>query len=312
MNILWAPVRALLALLPSPVPSRQRRLEGSHAQVDSIPYVMPVDTSDASCLMAAFPISAKAAKALLPGTELHPLSMGFGRGVLLITVVDYRRTDIGSYIEYSIAIAVTHGARPALPVVPLLLQRAAGLGQFVVDLPVSTEVSVKGGKGIWGMPKHQASLDFVVGQGAASALYEADGRLACLVEIARPPRTRLPMKLAADNYCAFRGMLMKSTIYFAGSADVGLGAASRGRLVLGGALAEKLRPLKIGKTPLFTVFIEKTKGVLDDHFESWFLTAPTAAATAALQTDGLDSVAGLGRGEVWPPPPDRTQAPQAV
>jgi hypothetical protein len=100
MNILWAPVRALLALLPSPVPSRQRRLEGSHAQVDSIPYVMPVDTSDASCLMAAFPISAKAAKALLPGTELHPLSMGFGRGVLLITVVDYRRTDIGSYIEY--------------------------------------------------------------------------------------------------------------------------------------------------------------------------------------------------------------------
>ena len=48
------------------------------------------------------------------------------------------------------------------PLLPLVFQKTFGLGQYVVDLPVSTEVSVKGGKGIWGMPKHQANLDFVV------------------------------------------------------------------------------------------------------------------------------------------------------
>jgi len=316
MTIFLTPVRALLNLLPSPVPRRQRRLSETFARVDGIPYRMPVDTSDAAVLMAAFPISLDAARGLLPGSELHPLSIGRGTGILLVTVVDYRATDIGSYIEYSIAIAVTHGRRPAPPILPLLLQRAFRMGQYVVDLPVSTEVSVKGGKGIWGMPKHQASLDFVVTPTRASALYDVDGELACLVDIARPARTRLPLKLGAVNYCTFRGMLMKSTIYFQGAADVAVGRAARGRLVLGDhPLGRKLKDLGIVPSPIATVFLGATTGVLDDHFESWFLTAPTAEAAgaqAAASGDGLESVVGLGRGEHWPPPPDRSRVPAEV
>ena len=85
----------------------------------------------------------------------------------MVTVVDYKTTDIGSYIEFSIAIACTHGLQPGPPLVSALLPRH-GIGQFVVDLPVSTEISVKGGKGIWGMPKHQANLDFVVSKRTVS------------------------------------------------------------------------------------------------------------------------------------------------
>lgn len=310
---LLGPLRALLTLIPSPVPRRQRRLTGSFAQVDGIPYRMPVDTSDAAVLMAGFPISLDAARRLLPGTELHPLSIGRGTGILLVTVVDYRVTDIGAYIEYSIAVAVTRGRRAAPPILPLLLQRTFGMGQYVVDLPVSTEVSVKGGKGIWGMPKHQSSLDFIVTPERASALYDLDGELACLVDIARPPRTRLPLKLGAVNYCTFRGMLMKSTIYFQGSADVAIGRAARGRLVLGDhPIGRTLRELGVGASPLATVFLGGTTGVLDDHFESWFLTegtADAAARQAATSGDGLDSVVSLGRGEEWPPAPDRTRMP---
>lgn len=312
MTALWAPVRAVLSLLPSPVPGRQKRLRGTYARVDGIPYRMPVDTQDASCLMAAFPISAAAAKRLLPGSELHPATIGFGVGMLLITVVDYRKTDIGAYIEYSVAIAVTHGHRPRLPILPLVLQRAAGLGQYVVDLPVSTEISVKGGKGIWGMPKHQDSLDFRVSEQVVSALYDHDGQTACLVEIARPPRTALPLGLAADNYCAYRGMLMKSSIYFSGAADIAVGKAARGRLVLGGELAQRLGHLKIGRKPIATVWIPKATGVLDDHFESWFLTAPTQHAADAVPMEGLDTVVGLGRGEQWPAPPDRARVAEGV
>ena len=36
-------------------------------------------------------------------------------------------------------------------------ERTSAVGQYVWDLPVSTEISVKGGKGIWGTPKHQAT-----------------------------------------------------------------------------------------------------------------------------------------------------------
>ena len=57
---------------------------------------------------------------------------------------------------------------------------------------MSTEVSVKGGKGIWGMPKHQASLDFVVNDDAVSSHYDVDGQLVLL---------RRDRPAAADRGC---------------------------------------------------------------------------------------------------------------
>ena len=75
---------------------------------------------------------------------------------------------------------------------PLLLPGPFRFGQYVVDLPVSTEISVKGGKGIWGMPKHQANLDFEVTDRVVSSQYDKDGQAAVFVEIERPGGPRLP------------------------------------------------------------------------------------------------------------------------
>ncbi len=314
MNAVVSVARAVLGAVPSAVPRRQRRLTGRAARVDTIPYAMPVSSEESAVLMAAFPIRLDAARDLLPGDELHPVSLGFGRGVLLVTVVDYRATDIGRYVEYSLAVACTHGPRPAPPLLPMLLQRTLRLGQFVVDLPVSTEVSVKGGKGIWGMPKHQARLDFVEGARTVSAQYDdLDGRLGAYVEIERPSPTGLPVRAAAANYCAWRGMLWRSTIYIDAVGDVALGPGARARLVLGDAPGvAPLHALGIGRRPLFTAYLPTARGVLDDHYDAWFLTAPTLddadAATATGRFGGaLEDVVGLGRGEDWPPSPDRAR-----
>ena len=154
---------------------------------------------------------------------MHPLRISGSRGLLVITVVNYEITDIGNYIEFSIAIACTHGGRPAPRLLPGLLRRRYGTGQYVYDLPVSTEISVKGGKGIWGMPKHQANLDFVVSERVVSSQYDLDGQLAVRIEIDRPRFTRLPLAASAVNYCAFRGMLMRSS----STSAVGPGSTSR-------------------------------------------------------------------------------------
>ena len=70
--------------------------------------------------------------------------------------------------------------------------------------------------------------DFVVTDTTVSAQYDDEqGRLGALVEIDRPAPTGLPLKLAAANFCAFRGMLMKSTIYFEATGDVAVGPAPR-------------------------------------------------------------------------------------
>ena len=288
------------------LPRRFYDQQGRHALVDGIPFTLPVHSEQTPALMAAFPVDADRAAAMLPGTELHLFRWG-GKGLLVVTVVDYRVTSIGKYIEFSIAIACTHGRRAAPPLLPLVFQKTYGLGQYVVDLPVSTEISVKGGKGIWGMPKHQASLDFVIDDDTVSSQYDLDGRLAMRVEVEKPGGVRLPLfNLPAANYCAFRGMLYKSYIYFSGNIGVTLGGRGKARITLGDQpQMQALRDLGIGDAPVFTAFFPSTHGVLDDHFECWFLSYDRLPAQ---QPEGMESVVNLGLGETWPESPHRDTA----
>jgi hypothetical protein len=136
------------------IPSRLQAQTGRFALVDGIPFTMPVTCDNSPVLMAAFPINAERAQALLPGNELFALQL-LGKGLLVITVIDYLATVIGKYIEFSIGIACTHQTEPAPDFLPKVLTGQLEIAQFVYDLPVSSEISVKGGKGIWGMPKHR-------------------------------------------------------------------------------------------------------------------------------------------------------------
>src|SRR5690606_9240704 len=195
-------------------PKRIKRYTGRYALVDNIPYTMPISAKDSPALMAGFSSDWETANALLPGNEVHALKLPNGRAVLLVTVINYLHTSIGKYIEYSIAIGCTHGPKPAPRVLNALLMKTYGTGQYILDLPVSTEVSVKGGKGIWGMPKHQANLDFVVTDTTVSSQYEKDGQFAFRIEIDRPKSSSLSLKVGTTNYCQYRNMLMASYIYF--------------------------------------------------------------------------------------------------
>jgi hypothetical protein len=282
---------------------RLRRESGRHALVDGIPFTLPVASHESPALMAAFSIDARAAAELLPGDEVHPLRVWGQRALLLISVVDYRSTNIGRYIEFSIAIACTHGARPApalLPALPLA-QHLYGTGQYVIDLPVSSEISVKGGKGIWGMPKHQANLDFAIGPRAVSSQYDLDGQLCVRIEVDRPRFDALPLSLSTSNYCAFRGMLMKSNISFRGRAGFNLPVTRSARLQIGEhPRVRALERLGISSRPLFCGYLPSTEGILDDHIDSWFLSFQTPPS---IVPEGLESVAELGQSQEWLAPP---------
>lgn len=286
-------------------PRRLRQERGRHALVDGIPFAMPVSAHRTPALIAGFPIDAARAEALLP-PGVQPLRL-WRRGLLMVTVVDYRETVIGRYIEFSVAIACTRGDRPAPPLLPLLLQGPFGFGQYVYDLPVSTEISVKGGKGIWGMPKHRESLDFLISGQVVSSQYDLDGELAVRIDIQRPHARWLPLRSSAVNYCEFRGMLFKSVIGFQGWGGVTLFRPGAATLQLGDQA--RIRPLKqldIAPDPVFVGFFPDVTGLLDDHVESWFLNYEEPPAVAP---EGLESVVGLGLSEEWPPPPHRDPAP---
>jgi Acetoacetate decarboxylase (ADC) len=284
------------------IPPRLRRQEGRHALVDGIRFALPVNSERTPSLVAMFPVDAERAARLLPGDEVHPLRIWRDRGALVITVLNYEATDIGRYVEFSIAIACTQGRRPAPALLPALLSRRYGTGQYVFDLPVSTEISVKGGKGIWGMPKRQASLDFVVSERTVSSQYDLDGQLAMRIEIDRPRFAALPVAGEAASYSTFRGMLMKSRLYFRGRVGLNLPFSRSARLVIGDH--PRVAPLKeigLSPRPLLTAWLPETAGTLDDHLESWFLHYARPPADVP---EGLESVVGLGQGREWLPPPN--------
>ena len=284
--------------------ARIKRETGRHALVDTIPFTLPVASHDSPALIAGFAIDANAAAALLPGDEVHPLRLWGGRSVLVVTVVDYRFTNIGRYIEFSIAIACTNGSRTApalLPVLPLA-QKLYGTGQYVLDLPVSSEISVKGGKGIWGMPKHQANLDFVITRDTVSSQYDLGGQLCVRIEVDRPRFERFPVSMGTCNYCAFRGMLMKSYIYFDAHAGFNPPFTRSARLRIGEhPRVQSLKTLDVAARPLFSAYFPESRGTLDDHIESWFLSYETPPAAAP---EGMQSVIDLGQSQTWLAPPD--------
>lgn len=282
------------------IPDRIKRQAGRFAQVDGISFKLPISEEGSPALMAAFAINPDKARELMPGNELFPLIVG-DKALLIFTVIDYRKTVIGKYIEFSIAIACTHGEKPAPPVMPALLMQHFGTGQFILDLPVSSEVSVKGGKGIWGMPKHQANLNFNITDKTVSSQYDLDGQLCVKIEIDRPKLAIVPLNMSAISYAAFRGLLMKSYLYFEGKAGFNLFKKGSARLYIGPhPRVAKLKELEINPEPIMTAFFPESNGTLDDHFEAWFLSYDQPPER---EMEGMQSVVNLGNSEEWLAPP---------
>ena len=71
--------------------------------------------------------------------------------------------------------------------------------------------------------------------------------------------------------------------------------------VFGSKEIAPLKQLGLSDRPLATAWLPDTAGTLDDHFEGWFLTYPQAPSAVP---EGLESVADLGQGQEWLPPPD--------
>ena len=102
-------------------------------------------------------------------------------------------------------------------------------------------------------------------------------------------------------------MLMKSTIYFSGKAGVSLFRKGSARLVIGDVpRAQVLKQIGLDPNPIATLYLPEVNGVLDDHFENWFLSYPQPPTEAP---EGLESVVNLGEGQQWLPPPNAPVPP---
>ena len=92
---------------------------------------------------------------------------------------------------------------------------------------------------------------------------------------------------------------MRSRVWFSDDVEFRSAPLADAELVLGDHPRMKLlHDLDIAPRPLFVAAMPHSRGVLDDHVESWFLTGADAPPDAA---EGLESVVGLGLGREWLP-----------
>ena len=98
---------------------------------------------------------------------------------------------------------------------------------------------------------------------------------------------------------------MKSSIYFTDRAEVAVGPFAKAQLLIGDhPRMDPLRTLDMSSKALFTACLPHSKGVLDDHFESWFITSSKAIQPGEQWGgDGLDSVYDLPNSTEWLDPP---------
>ena len=109
--------------------------------------------------------------------------------------------------------------------------------------------------------------------------------------------------MGAVNWCTFRGMLMKSSIYFSDRAEMAVGPLAKATLLLGDhPRMDPLRRLDISAKPVFTACMPHSSGVLDDHMETWFTTWADAPDPEQ-PPEGLEKVFGLPNSTAWLDPP---------
>lgn len=121
---------------------------------------VPVFYYDNTSLAAAFTASTDRVRKFLPHREMKPVELYPGRCLVVFMAFEYRKSDLGPYNEFSIAVGVTFGKAP-IPAATFAAQFfRRSLSAYIWQLPVTTELARAGGVDFYGYPKFIADIDF--------------------------------------------------------------------------------------------------------------------------------------------------------
>lgn len=127
---------------------------------NGITFKTPFFIRDAHVTGAVFICDYDKAKALV-GHSHQPIRTPFNKALFSIQCIEYKETDIGPYCEVALSILLWpkgDGFRRAMESVLSLIK--SNFHTYVFQLPVTTELSVAGGKGILKYPKFLADITF--------------------------------------------------------------------------------------------------------------------------------------------------------
>lgn len=130
---------------------------------EDLKFKLPVFYYDNTSLTAIYTASTGKIRELLPHSDMRPLEVYPGKGLVVFTAFEYRKTDIGPYNEFSIAFPIEFGTRPIPWLTPLWRMARRRVSAYVWQLPVTTEIARMGGVELYGYPKFLADITFKKG-----------------------------------------------------------------------------------------------------------------------------------------------------
>ena len=148
---------------------------------------MPVEIRDADAASAMFLADAGAARTILAGTGLEPVTIA-GRAICTLVFVRYVDGDLGPYHEFGLA---------------LMAQRPgdrSSTGIYISWLPVNQSFTCAAGREIWGFPKEIADIRITPHGRGKRCEVRLDGRLVVALQTGGVPA---PATLGGASIAAY-------------------------------------------------------------------------------------------------------------
>ncbi len=123
-------------------------------------FKAPFFIRDADVIGAFFLCDYAKARALV-SPPFQPVKLPFRQGLFAISCIEYKDTDIGPYNEVVLSIVVQAPGKGFWQKVQSLRSiMQAKFHAYILHLPVTTELSVAGGKGLLNYPKFLSDITF--------------------------------------------------------------------------------------------------------------------------------------------------------
>ncbi|MRR35676.1 hypothetical protein EG829_13560 [bacterium] len=224
---------------------------------------LPVFYYDNTAMTAIYTASSDKIRALLPRSDMNPVEMWKGRGLVAFTAFEYRKTDIDPYNEFSISFPMTFRKRmiPGLTLLSMMLRRY--FTAYVWQLPVTTERARKGGVDMYGYPKFMADIVFSHEGPMLSCKLKENGK-----EILTLKGKKL--KTTTEKVNRFKTFSIKDGVPLA--ANVYMNPLEFGKSISGSAArltlgdnhetAFKLRDLELSDKPVFFQYMPVMEAIL--------------------------------------------------
>lgn len=252
------------------------------------PARLPVFYYDTSAMTALFPARYGALRRLLPDPRFVPARLAPGLGVVVISCLEHRDTDIGAYNEVAIGITLNEpsfGANWPGRAVSQALWRGQ-FHVFIEHLAVTTEIALRGGIDFYNFPKFVAAIEFD----------EAGGRRRCrLAEGQEPILTLSGAQLDATGHAEVqyfchlwmdrqpqRAEFKINQLQVAATIRPGAASLELGRRH---PIAQELERLLVSRRPLRYEYVPRLEAILygPEHLSLPLLQRALAATAAAEQ-----------------------------